>query len=187
MCDPEDPATQMQPGTGTPCDATTCSYTGGAPATGPAGGCPPPIAQITCGQRLQGTTRNGAQQQVSYYNESCGRNVQGPEVAYAFTAPMPEANQPRKALLVTVWVNDGNGQCDEDLDIFVIGPAEGNACAPENCIEWAPRRATFLAIPGDTYPLIIDGRRPSDFFIDVQCQEDVIIRQCSTAQPGADC
>ncbi len=185
QCDPNDPATKLQAGTNMPCNPQTCTYT---PPPGPPqqfGGCPQPVAQLQCDHLLKFRSEqwNGAQQQIENYNATCGGNTPGPEVAYSFTTPVIPG-KPLVAIPVTVWVNDGNN--NEDLDLFVIAPSDDAVCTPQNCIDAAQRSLTFLALPGQNYTFMVDGRQPQPFSIQATCDFNNY-RVCQSSNVGTVC
>jgi cysteine-rich repeat protein len=102
------------------------------------------------------TTLFGSTDVVDSY--SCvSWNESGREYAYSFTAP------------ITGQVSAALSNLDGvDLDVFVI---DAEACSSENCTAFGNTSATFSAVAGETYYVVVDGfdGAEGDYTLDLSC------------------
>jgi cysteine-rich repeat protein len=86
-------------------------------------------------------------------------NESGPEYTYSFTAPSTGD--------VTASLTNLDGI---DLDVFVIGDSLAG-CASSNCTSFGNSSATFSAIAGETYYVVVDGFNGAEgnYTVDLSC------------------
>ncbi len=105
-----------------------------------------PAWTLTCGEEDRWATTNfGASDLLDSYGCSSW-DESGPEYIYDFVAPYGGQ--------ITVSLSDLDAGVD--LDIFVLDQT-GGVCASSNCVEYGSLSATFTAVAGETYYLVVDG------------------------------
>jgi hypothetical protein len=133
-------------------------------------GCAPRLT-LDCGSvELGNNGGEGSTDRVDGY--SCaGWNESGPEYAYSFTAT--EDGQ------ITTTISD----MVADLDIFVLTDL-GGSCLPEACVAFGDSSATFDAVTGQTYYVVVDGYSGAadDYIVEVVCAGPV----CDVDRDGFD-
>jgi cysteine-rich repeat protein len=110
------------------------------------GGTCSPAFYLECGEEDRWATTNfGATDAIDNY--SCvGWNETGPEYTYNFESPVTGE--------VTVTLSDLDSGVD--LDVFVLSDDNGD-CNSGNCIAYGSLSATFDAVEGDMYYIVVDG------------------------------
>ena len=104
-----------------------------------------PVGVLSCGDSLSASTLDpGATNAVDAYACSSWTET-GPEIAWSFTASTSES--------VTAALS--NIQSGEDLDIFVV--QDSGACDAADCVASGNTEATFEAVAGATYHVVVDG------------------------------
>lgn len=120
-------------------------------------GCRPRLA-LACGDFEEGNNgADGSTNNISTY--ACvGWEESGPEYAYSFV-PTEDGQ-----ITVTIAADA------ENLDVFVMSDADGD-CNPEACIAYGEDEATFDAVTGETYYIVVDGFEGAidDYLIEVSC------------------
>jgi cysteine-rich repeat protein len=131
--------------------SSTCTFEGGT--------CTPEW-DLTCGDEDRWATTNfGATDVVDNY--SCvSWSETGPEYTYSYVAPQTGE--------VTVALSDLD--TGVDLDIFVLS-SDGGVCDSANCLAYGSLSATFDAVEGETYYLVVDGYLDDEgsYTINVDC------------------
>jgi hypothetical protein len=121
-----------------------------------------PASRISCGENVFGSTfGSGSRSQISTYRGSAW-DQQGPEIAYAFTAPQ---SGPVSLLL---------SPHSADLDIFILDGSNG-ACRSSRTIAHGNEVASFDAEEGKTYYFAVDGhlKNGGKFDLQVDCSGDM--------------
>ena len=115
-------------------------------STEPAGsGVCSPVGVLSCGSEIAASTLDStATSEIDAY--SCSSwSATGPELAWSFTAT--ETGSVVAALTEM--------QAGQDLDVYVV-PALGG-CAASDCVAYGNTEATFEAVAGATYHVVVDG------------------------------
>jgi hypothetical protein len=124
-------------------------------------GCPTtctPTATVVCGGRYAGDTRlSGTTDDVDRWSCSVW-DESGPEDVTTFTAP--------SSTRVTARISGHS----VDLDVFVLEDT-GSGCVNTNCIAFDNNTASFDAVAGHTYYIIIDGYLgvSGDYNLEIDC------------------
>jgi cysteine-rich repeat protein len=127
---------------------------------------------IGCGDsRSSNTTAPGSTDLLDSY--ACSPwNESGREYAFIFTAPTDS------------YVTATLSGLSSDLDVFVIEDS-GNGCDTGDCVEYGNTYATFVALTGNTYYVIVDGFNGAQgpFSLYLQCGD------CGdgNVDPGEEC
>jgi hypothetical protein len=101
-----------------------------------------PAASLTCGATISDSTLGaGATDMVPAY-DCVSWDESGPEQAYTFQASVDGD--------VTVTLSG----LSSDLDVFV---SDGNGCSGADCVAFGNTSATWTAIAGQVYTVIVDG------------------------------
>ncbi len=115
---------------------------GASPDCQPA--CQPAAQALTCGSTLS-ASNGAAGSTTAIETYGCSPwNYTGPEMAWPLTVDAP----------ATVTVSLANEAAD--TDIVVLSDA-GLGCNPVSCLTWGYSAATFDAVPGTTYYVVVDG------------------------------
>ena len=102
-----------------------------------------PVASLSCGDEIAASTLDAtATSEIDLYSCSSWTET-GPEIAWSFTAT---ESGPVTASLTSI-------ESGQDLDMFVL---EGS-CDANNCLASGNTEATFEAVAGTTYQLVVDG------------------------------
>ncbi|MFC2172441.1 hypothetical protein ACFLU6_07390 [Acidobacteriota bacterium] len=111
---------------------------------------------LTCGSSIDGSTIAG-RSRFDVYNCWPVFNMTGADVIYAFTA---QSNGSHTVSLSNMT---------EDLDVLVLSDLDN--CSGLTCISSGDFDATFNAVAGQTYYIIVDGwmAAEGDYTIDIQC------------------
>lgn len=119
-----------------------------------------PADDVSCGSFVLGSTLD--EDATDYIdNYSCSTWTEnGPEMAYSFS--------PRLTSDVTASIHSLTS--DQDLDVFIVEDVDG-VCDPDECIDSGGVSATFHAIEGQTYYVIVDGffGDAGDFSLEMEC------------------
>jgi hypothetical protein len=122
-----------------------------------------PVATLSCGMQIAADTNDAvATSEISGF--SCSSwDATGPELSYSLVA---EQTGPITATLVEI-------ETGQDLDLYVLDGAAG--CAADQCIAYGNAEATFDAVAGETYHLVVDGYygAAGGFVLDVACGEEL--------------
>jgi hypothetical protein len=114
----------------------------------------------SCGATVvSDTTDPNATSMISGY--SCSSwDASGPELVYAFVA---SASGPVTASLSSI-------EAGQDLDIYVLEDV-GTGCDADQCLAYGNSSATFTAVAGQTYYLVVDGYNGAagSFTLEVGC------------------
>ena len=108
--------------------------------------------ELTCGSSHRWATDAPGATQNSRGYDCTRRDTWGPEITYNFIAPNN----------ADVYVRLDDGADNEFLDIYAI---DQNG----RCIADGTRDASFIASAGQSFALVVDGRHPTDYKIDVRC------------------
>ena len=101
--------------------------------------------EVACGGTWSTTNDDAQQSKATLTTYSCSADeYTGPEVAATFVAPFDGT--------VTVTLDDESAE----TDILVVSDAQG-LCDPANCVATGFDEATFEAVAGTTYYLVVDG------------------------------
>jgi len=116
---------------------------------------------LSCGgSDLWGNYLGGTTNVFEKY-EGCGNpwTYAAPEYAYVFDAPATET--------VTVTLGDETAE----TDVLVLKAGAGDACGADGCIAYGLGGATFDAVAGQRYYVVIDGYNGAEglYTIDVAC------------------
>ena len=118
------------------------------------------LGVLACGAVLQSTTLDAdATNEVDAY--ACSTwNESGPEKAWTFTA---QETGPVTAALTEI-------QSGQDLDVFVL---DGTSCSGDDCVAYGNVDATFDAVAGATYTVVVDGYNGAagTFTLELLCGE----------------
>ncbi len=111
----------------------------------PGSGLCSPVGVLSCGAEISASTLDGnATDEIDLYSCSTWDET-GPEIAWSFTAT--ESGP--------VTVSLSSMQDGQDLDIFVLEDASG--CDASACLASGNTEATFDAVVGMTYHVVVDG------------------------------
>ncbi len=115
-----------------------------------------PIADVLCGDVVENDT-SFYQDFNSIYDCLPGWLEDGPEIAYRFKTEQ----------VVQVTATLSGLDAGVDLDVFVLT----QACVPETCIAFGHVAATFNAVPGTEYFIVVDGyeRAAGQFVLTITC------------------
>jgi len=130
----------------------------------PVGGCAP-AAIVSCGDRISGDTAEGIPDTTSVFDGySCSVGDYGAsEITFAFEVDHDSE--------VTVEF-EGATPTEVNHDIFVLeSPPSSYTCAATSCLTMGFNAATFDAVAGSTYYLVIDGdtKSPGSFEASINC------------------
>ena len=135
---------------------------GNDPDPEPVGGSCAPVAGLACGSTMSATTAGpGATSAIDGYTISTW-DASGPELAYAFTASSSE----------TVTASLSDIEAGQDLDIYIL-QSNGSGCHSDNSIAYGNVEASWEAVAGQTYYVVVDGYvgAAGSFVLDLLCGE----------------
>lgn len=135
----------------TPCDdgdactdGDTCSFGSCVPGDSICGTCEPDWTLNCGGTDTYDNSWSGSTDFITAYPCEGFSTYDGPEYTYTFTSPATGT------VTVTLTEEDGG------TEIFVL-ESLGQGCEPKNCLTYGLSSATFQAVAGATYYLVVDG------------------------------